>query len=142
MIRKNINNMSLSSIILANSIIDELFSRKIIVNKYDLAQLYFLTCHDLTVHDYYVNDMYYIKDGVIVNNTLDYKYDNTYQVVNYLIDAAGNKQIYNDPIINTTIISILDNYLTVNQVSRQETINSIVNSNACSIIDNSLIVFN
>ena len=83
--------MTLSSIILANSIIDELFSRKIIVNKYDLAQLYFLTCHDLIVHDYYVNDTYYIKDGVIVNNTLDYKYDNTYQVVNYLIDAAGNK---------------------------------------------------
>ena len=134
--------MSLSSIILANTIIDELFSRKIIVNKYDLAQLYFLTCNDLTVHDYYVNDTYYIKDSVIVNNTLDYKYGNTYQVVNYLIDAAGNKQIYSDPIINTTIISILDEYLAVNQVSRQEIVNSIINSNACSIVDNSLIVFN
>ena len=134
--------MSLSSIILANTIIDELFSRKIIVNKYDLAQLYFLTCNDLTVHDYYVNDTYYIKDSVIVNNTLDYKYGNTYQVVNYLIDAAGNKQIYSDPIINTTIISVLDEYLAVNQVSRQEIVNSIINSNACSIVDNSLIVFN
>ena len=134
--------MSLSSIILANTIIDELFSRKIIVNKYDLAQLYFLTCNDLTVHDYYVNDTYYIKDSVIVNNTLDYKYGNTYQVVNYLIDAAGNKQIYSDPIINSTIISILDEYLAVNQVSRQEIVNSIINSNACSIVDNSLIVFN
>lgn len=142
MIRKNINNMSLSSIILANSIIDDLFSRKIIVNKYDLSQLYFLTCHDLTVHDYYVNDTYYIKDGVITNNTFNYKYDNSYQVVNYLIDAAGNKQIYNDPIIKNSITIVLDEYLAVNQVSRQETINSIVNSNACSIIDNSLIVFN
>lgn len=142
MIRKNVDNMSLSSIILVNSIIDELFSRKIIVNKYDLSQLYFLTCHDLTVHDYYVNDTYYIKDSFIVDNTLDYKYDNSYQVVNYLTDAAGNKKIYNDPIINSTIISILDKYLTVNQVSRQETVNSIVNSNDCSIIDNGLIVFN
>ena len=142
MIRKNINNMSLSSIILANSIIDELFSRKIIVNKYDLVQLYFLTCHDLTVHDYYVNDTYYIKYSIITNNTIEYKYSNNYQVVNYLTDASGSKEIYDDPIIKNTIVSVLDNYLAINQVSRQEVINTIVSSDACSIIDNGLIVFN
>lgn len=119
---------TLSTIYLSNTIIQELFDRRMIIESGVLSELYFLAGYALSCNGHHLNDSFYMLDDTVWNATFSYKYNNDLHrcVEYYLNDANGRKLVYlGDDVVNTVSTTVGD-WVGVDSVDRSEMIRRII----------------